>query len=91
MIGFILFLCRLALVVYMVLYFLRVPANKWTELLHSIVDPALDLTRQLMRRYLPQLTGKGFDWSPVVLFVVLLVLGWVCGLLNNLPLIGWLF
>lgn len=91
MIGIILGIFSLILVVYFVIYLLQVPANKWTELLHSIVDPALNVTRQLMGKYLPGLTGKGMDWSPVVLFVALIVVGWICGLLSNLPLIGWLF
>lgn len=91
MIGFILGLYRLVLVVYYVIYLLNVPANKWTELLHSLVDPALNVTRRLMSKYLPGLKSKGIDWSPVVLFLALVVLGWICGLLSNLPLVGWLF
>ncbi len=84
-------LFTLLLIVYYVLYLLRIPSNKWIELLHKVVDPALDFTRMLMKRYLPQITGSGIDWSPFVLFIALKVACWALGLLGRLPLIGWLF
>ena len=64
----------LVLLVYVVIKLIRIPANKWTELLGSIVDPVLDVTRSLMARFVPALTKGGFDWSPVVLLVVLQIL-----------------
>lgn len=91
MISAILWIFSALLVVYYVVYLLGVPSNKWTELLHAIVDPALDVTRQLMRRFLPDLTGKGIDWAPIVLFVAIRLVDIVLGLLSHLPLIGWLF
>lgn len=81
----------LLLIVNFVLYLLKIPANKWTELLRTVVDPVLDVTRGLMARYLPQLTGKGIDWAPIVLFVALRLVCVVLGLLSRIPLIGWLF
>ncbi|MBQ2952962.1 MAG: YggT family protein [Clostridia bacterium] len=91
MITAILSIFSLLLVVHYLLYLLRVPANKWTELLRSIVEPALNITRQLMQRFIPALTGKGIDWSPIVLYVVIRLVCVVLGLLSKLPLIGWLF
>ena len=91
MIGFIVGIYTLLLVVYVILKFLPIPANKWTELVGAIIEPGLNATRALMQRVLPQLTGKGFDWSPVVLYLLLKVLGYVLGVLSNLPLVGWLF
>ena len=58
---------------------IRIPANKWTELLRSVVEPALGVTRKLMERFLPFLCGKGMDWSPVVLFVALHLISWLLG------------
>ena len=81
----------LLLVVHYALYLLKIPANKWTELLRMVVEPVLALTRQLMARFLPQLTGNGIDWSPIVLFVTLRLVCVVLALLSKLPLVGWLF
>ena len=53
---------------------IRIPSNKWTELLNSIVEPALEVTRKLMERVVPALKKGGFDWSPVVLIVLLQIL-----------------
>ncbi len=91
MIGFLIGLYSLVVIVYFVLQFLPIPANKWTEMVRELVEPALDVVRTLMDRYLPQLRSKGFDWSPVVLYIVLRLIGVVLGLLSRLPLIGWLF
>ena len=91
MISAILTIFSILLIVYYVLYLLRVPSNKWTELLRSVVDPVLNLTRQLMQKLLPALTGKGIDWSPVVLYVAIRLACVVLGLLSGLPLIGWIF
>ncbi|MBR3763591.1 MAG: YggT family protein [Clostridia bacterium] len=81
----------LLLLIHYILYLLKVPANKWTELLRTVIDPALDVTRGLMKRFLPWLAGKGIDWAPIVLFVALRLVCIVLGLLGKLPLIGWLF
>lgn len=91
MISLILSIFSLLLIVYYVLYLLQVPSNKWTELLHTIVDPVLNVTRELMRKYIPALTGKGIDWSPIVLFVAIRLVCFVLGFFGKLPLIGWLF
>ena len=91
MISAILTIFSILLIVYYVLYLLRVPSNKWTELLRSVVDPVLNLTRQLMQKFLPALTGKGIDWSPVVLYVAIRLACVVLGLLSGIPLIGWIF
>lgn len=91
MIGILISLYSLLVIISTVLSYINIPANKWTELLHSLVDPALQVTRDLMKKYLPKLCGKGIDWSPLVLVVALWVLGLVVGLFSKLPLIGWLF
>lgn len=88
MIGFILNVIRfllgvynLLLVVHVILCWINIPANKWTELLRSIIEPGLMLARKLMDRFLPQLRKPGIDWSPLVLFVAIvllrIILGWL--------------
>lgn len=67
--------------VYLALEFVRIPANKWTELLRSAVEPALQVTRKLMDRFLPQLRKPGLDWSPAVLFVAIIVIRWILKIL----------
>lgn len=66
---------------YIVLKMINIPANKWTELLNSVVEPGLKIARKLMDRFLPSLRKPGIDWSPVVLFVGIIVvnilLGWL--------------
>lgn len=79
MIRMILGLYSLVVLAYIVISFIRIPANKWTELLRSVVDPALDVTRKLMDRFLPFLQVKGIDLAPVVLFVALHVISWLLG------------
>lgn len=64
---------KLLIIVYVVLNLLKVPANKWTELLRSVVEPALEVTRKLMARYLPA-SWQRIDWSPVALFVAISLL-----------------
>lgn len=66
---------------YIVLKMINIPANKWTELLNSVVEPGLQIARKLMDRFLPSLRKPGIDWSPVVLFVSIIVVN---------TLLGWL-
>lgn len=79
--NFALLLAMLMVVAYLVITLVRVPANKWTELLRSIVEPALELTRKLMDRYLPKLRNTETDWSPIVLLAVLALVRLVIDLL----------
>lgn len=70
-------LYNVLVLIYIALEFVRIPANKWTELLRSLVEPALQVTRKLMDRFLPQLRKPGIDWSPVVLFVAIVIITWI--------------
>lgn len=79
LVRFLLWLYNLLVVAYVILSWVRIPANKWTELLRSVVEPGLALTRKLMDRFLPSLRKPGIDWSPVVLFVAIIVLRMVIG------------
>lgn len=69
-------LYKLALLAYVVLSWLRIPANKWTVLLQRIVEPVVGPVRRFLRAKLPA-QWQLIDWS--VLVVYLLV-----GLVQNL-------
>lgn len=72
---------NLLVLAHVVLTWLNIPANKWTELLRAAVEPALVVTRKLMDRFLPSLRKPGIDWSGVVLFIAIwlvqTVLSWL--------------
>ncbi|MBQ7850822.1 MAG: YggT family protein [Clostridia bacterium] len=74
MIRMLLGIYSLLIIVYAVVTWIRVPSNRWTEMLRSIVEPALKVTRDLLKRFVPFLANTGIDWSPVVLVIVLNVL-----------------
>ncbi len=83
MIRFVIFLYSLMVVAHVLLQHFNVQAGKVTELLHKAVDPVLEGTRSLMKRYLPSLLEGKFDWSPVVLVVALWVISLLLGLLRG--------
>lgn len=74
LVRFLLALYNLLVIAYVLITWVRIPANKWTELLRSLVEPALKVTRKAMKRFLPGLCKPGIDWSPAVLFVAIIVL-----------------
>lgn len=76
LVGSLLNVYKLLLVVYVVLQVMDIPANKWTEMLRSIIEPALVPVRRLMARYLPA-KWQRFDWSPAALFILLTVVQWL--------------
>ena len=53
------------LLIYVVLSWMPLAESQLTVMLRSIVDPV----RRLMYRYMPRATR--FDWSPVVLWLIL--------------------
>lgn len=63
-------LYQLLLIAYVVINVIKIPANRWTELLRSVVEPVLGYVRRLLNKYLPERFQK-IDWSPVVLFLVI--------------------
>lgn len=81
MLRMLLSLYSLIVIIHVVVCWLRVPANKWTEMLRSIVEPALQVTRNLMKRFLPFLNNVSIDLSPLVLVIALhllrAVLTWI--------------
>ena len=61
---------KLLVLVHFILVLAKVPANKWTTLLSSIVEPALAPVRVLVNKYLPK-NWQICDWSPVALILVI--------------------
>ena len=71
---------KLLVLVHFILVLVKVPANKWTTLLSSIVEPALAPVRVLVNKYLPK-KWQIIDWSPVALLIGIGVAQWVLNLI----------
>lgn len=63
-------LYSLALIVYVVLSWLHVTRNKWTELLTTAVELVLNPVRTLLTRLLPT-RWQILDWSPVATLILI--------------------
>ncbi|MGN0747791.1 MAG: YggT family protein [Aristaeellaceae bacterium] len=61
---------ELVLVVYVVMSWIHPAANKWTELVRSLVEPVLEPIRRLLRRHLPA-RWQIMDWSVLVLWLLI--------------------
>lgn len=70
LIGKLLDVYQLLVILYVVLAWLKVPANQWTEMLRSVIEPVLAPVRRLMAKYLPA-NWMRIDWSPAALLVVI--------------------
>lgn len=67
---------KLLIIVYCLISLLKTSANKWTELLRSIIEPLLTPIRKLVAQHLPQ-NWQIIDWSPVVLFILVNIVQWL--------------
>ena len=67
---------KLAVIAYCVISLMGISANKWTELLRSIVEPLLMPIRKLLAQHLPT-AWQIVDWSPVVLILLVSLVQWV--------------
>ena len=67
---------KLLVIIYFLIGLIKVPANKWTELLGSIIEPVLAPIRKLLAQYLPK-NWQVIDWSPVALFLLLSIVQWL--------------
>lgn len=63
-------LYELALLVYVILSWVRPAANRWTELLRSIVEPVLRPIRRFLMAKLPA-RWQIIDWSVAVAWLLL--------------------
>ena len=80
LIGLVVGLYALLVLVHFILTLVKVPENKWTTLLTSIVEPALAPVRVLVNKYLPK-NWQVIDWSPVALLIGISVAQWVLNLI----------
>jgi len=70
LISLVLRLYRLALIVYVILSWIRIPANQWTELLRRVIEPVLQPVRVFLRRKVPD-KYMVVDWSPLALWLLI--------------------
>lgn len=61
---------ELALLVYVILSWIRPTANRWTELLRSVVEPPLQPIRRFLMRHIP-LRWQFLDWSVLAMWLLL--------------------
>ena len=76
LINLVLDVYKLLVLVHFILTLVKVPANKWTTLLSSIVEPALVPFRKLLSKHLPK-NWQVCDWSPVALYLVITLIQWI--------------
>ena len=62
----------LVVLVYLVIGLLKPAANRWTELLRSLVEPVLNPIRNFLYNKFPQLPS-GINWAPIALLILIRV------------------
>ena len=67
---------KLAVIAYCVISLMGISANKWTELLRSVIEPLLTPIRKLLAQHLPR-QWQILDWSPVALILLVSLVQWV--------------
>ena len=67
---------KLLVIAYCVISLMGISANKWTELLRSVVEPLLLPIRKLLAQYLPK-QWQIIDWSPVALILLVSLVQWI--------------
>jgi uncharacterized protein YggT (Ycf19 family) len=86
--GVAIFLVNIAswlLVVYVVMT-LILPQNKYTLLVGKYIEPILSPIRVWLSKTFPKLNQTRLDFSPIVLWLLLEIVGWLLQLLRNLLL-----
>ncbi len=73
-----------ALLIYVALK-LIIPQNKYTQQIGKYVEPLLSPVREWLRKTFPKLFSTGFDFSPVALWLLLEIAGWLINVIR-----GWL-
>lgn len=67
---------KLLIIAYCILSVIGISANRWTELLRSVIEPFLVPIRRLLAQKLPA-SWRILDWSPAVLFIVVTIIRWL--------------
>ena len=76
LIGLVLKIYKLMLLAYFVIGLMKLPNNKWTNLLASFVEPILPPVRRVRTEHLPRKWQVG-DWAPIAVFLVITIVQWV--------------
>lgn len=76
-----LWLFDVALVVYVLLSWLRPSANRWTEGLRKVVEPVLTPIRRVLTEKLPP-RWQILDWSPLVAWLLVELVRYLLGTLQ---------
>ena len=69
-------LYKLLLLAHFLIRVMKIPANKWTTLIASFVEPVLPPVRRALNEYLPK-NWQVCDWSPIAVFLIVTVVQWV--------------
>lgn len=64
------------MIAYVIISFLRIPANKWTEILNRYLDRVLNPIRAFLSMKLPE-RFQFWDWSPVAAWLLAELAGWM--------------
>lgn len=67
---------KLLIVAYVIINVMHISANKWTEMLRSIIEPLLVPLRRVLAAYLPR-KWQILDWSPAALYLLVCIVQWV--------------
>jgi uncharacterized protein YggT (Ycf19 family) len=73
------------LIVYVVMA-LIIPQNKYTLLVGKYIEPILSPIRAWLSKTFPKLNQTRLDFSPIVLWLLLEIVGWLLQLIRNLLL-----
>lgn len=76
LIDLVLKIYKLMLFAYFAIGLLKLPNNKWTNLLARFVEPILPPVRRVLTEYLPK-NWQVCDWSPIAVFLVITIVQWV--------------
>ena len=71
-------LLSLAVIAHSIISMLRIPANRWTELLRSVVEPLLAPIRRFLASRLPA-QWQAVDFSPLAALLLIHIAGLVVG------------
>lgn len=63
---------------------LVLPNHKITLTAGKFIEPLLNPVRALIRKYIPGLANSSFDFSPIGLWLIFLLLGWLISLLARI-------
>ena len=76
LIDVVLKLYKLLLFAHFIIGILKIPGNRWTNLIARFVEPVLPPVRRALNENLPQ-NWQVCDWSPIAVFLVITVVQWV--------------